>query len=269
MLTKFFLHLTKFPNFKKRFWKGAYNFLAKAYPVDNWRFMNYGYAPTNDPKFANLSATDELDRYAIQMYHKAIFDGDWLKGKVILEVGCGRGGGSEYLHRTFQSSKMTGLDIAEKAIDFCKTTYQSEGLDYVAGSADDLPFAENQFDAVVNVESSHTYPDVKQFLMEVARVLKPKGRLLFVDFRKKIDMPVLHRLVQESAMTILHQENITRSVVNALRLDNDYKNERINTMVNPIIRPFFKQFAGMEDSTIFKNFESGKHEYWAFMLEKE
>ena len=51
------------------------------------------------------------------------------------------------------------------------------------GNAESLPFADESFDAVINVEASHGYPDFPRFLAEVARVLRPGGHFLYADFR--------------------------------------------------------------------------------------
>ena len=51
------------------------------------------------------------------------------------------------------------------------------------GDADNLPFADQSFDAVINIEASHCYPRLSHFLADVARVLRPGGHFLYVDAR--------------------------------------------------------------------------------------
>ena len=50
--------------------------------------------------------------------------------------------------------------------------------------AEKLPFDDESFDAIINVESSHCYPHIDSFLSEVRRVLAPGGCFGIVDFRK-------------------------------------------------------------------------------------
>jgi ubiquinone/menaquinone biosynthesis C-methylase UbiE len=57
-------------------------------------------------------------------------------------------------------------------------------LDFVQGDAQNLPFPDESFDAVVNVEASHQYPDFPGFLAEVTRVLRPGGHFLYTDSRR-------------------------------------------------------------------------------------
>jgi ubiquinone/menaquinone biosynthesis C-methylase UbiE len=45
----------------------------------------------------------------------------------------------------------------------------------VQGDAQNLPFPDQSFDAVINVEASHIYPEFERFVGEVARVLPPEG----------------------------------------------------------------------------------------------
>ena len=54
--------------------------------------------------------------------------------------------------------------------------------------SEDLPFPDDSFDAVINIESSHTYPNFSRFLAEVARVLRPGGHFLYTDVRNTPDI---------------------------------------------------------------------------------
>ncbi|QDU31359.1 Phthiotriol/phenolphthiotriol dimycocerosates methyltransferase [Anatilimnocola aggregata] len=56
-----------------------------------------------------------------------------------------------------------------------------EGLSFVVGDAENLPFEDDTFDAVVNVESSHCYRSDPAFLAQVRRVLRTGGHVLFAD----------------------------------------------------------------------------------------
>jgi ubiquinone/menaquinone biosynthesis C-methylase UbiE len=85
--------------------------------------------------------------------------------------------------RTFRPERYTGLDLNGAGIRFCQQRHQIEGLIFVQGDAENLPFEPNTLDAVVNVEASHCYPDFPRFLAEVARVLKAGGHFLYADFR--------------------------------------------------------------------------------------
>ena len=140
---------------------------------DDWLFFNYGYE--EDPPMAlPLAASDEPHRFFIQLYHRTATQVD-LSGKRVLEVSCGHGGGASYLTRTLHPASYTGLDLNPAGIEFCRKRHNLPGLDFVHGDAENLPFADQSFDAVVNVEASHLYPHFPRFLAEVARMLAPEG----------------------------------------------------------------------------------------------
>ncbi|MEB3981080.1 class I SAM-dependent methyltransferase [Mycobacterium sp. 663a-19] len=157
--------------------------LATRHGGDHLLFLCWGYE--EDPPMAlPLTESDEPDRYAIQLYHRTATQVD-LTGKRVLEVSCGHGGGASYLLRTLGPASYTGLDLNRAGVDFCRERYNLPGLDFVYGSAENLPFADQSFDAVINVEASSFYPSLPRFLTEVARVLRPGGHFLYTDVRSR------------------------------------------------------------------------------------
>jgi SAM-dependent methyltransferase len=147
-------------------------------------FLNFGYE--EDPPMAlPLAASDEANRFCIQLYHRTATQVD-LSGKRVLEVGCGHGGGASYLMRTLRPASYTGLDLNPAGIDFCRKRHNLAGLDFVRGDAENLPFDDQSFDAVINIESSHCYPHFSRFLAEVARVLRAGGHFLYADLRPRV-----------------------------------------------------------------------------------
>src|SRR5262249_30134282 len=130
-------------------------------------FLNYGYAPTDDNvEHLDLPPEAEEDRFSIQLYHH-VASAVPLRGLDVLWVGCGRGGGSAWVFERHQPATMTGLDLSESSIAYCTQRYGRPGLSFVTGDAEQLPFPDASFDAVLNIESSHCYPDVTRFLAEV------------------------------------------------------------------------------------------------------
>ena len=106
----------------------------------------------------------------------------------MLECSCGHGGGASYLVRTQHPASYTGLDLNPAGIEFAKNRHHLPNLDFVEGNAQALPFADESFDALVNVEASHLYPDFPKFLSEVTRVLRPGGHFLYTDFRPRSEV---------------------------------------------------------------------------------
>src|SRR5215218_2706765 len=77
--------------------KYGYRFLSRLLIADDVLFLNYGYE--EDPPMAlPLAASDETDRFCIQLYHRTATQAD-LRGKQVLEVSCGHGGAASYVMR--------------------------------------------------------------------------------------------------------------------------------------------------------------------------
>ena len=155
---------------------------------DDLVFLNWGYE--EDPPMAlPLAASDEPNRFPIQLYHRMATQAD-LTGKRVLEVSCGHGGGASYLMRTLRPASYTGLDLNAAGIDFCRNRHHLPDLDFVHGDAENLPFPDQSFDAVINVEVRRTStPSFPRFLAEVARVLRPGGHFLYADSRRATMSP--------------------------------------------------------------------------------
>ncbi len=149
---------------------------------DDVVFFNFGYEE-DPPMVLPLAPSDEINRYCIQLYHVTASQAD-LAGKKVLEISCGAGGGASYIMRNLGPASYTGLDLNPANIERCRERHQLPCLDFVPGDAMHLPFPDESFDAVVNVEASHQYPDFSAFLVEVARVLRRGGHFLYADSRR-------------------------------------------------------------------------------------
>ncbi len=99
----------------------------------------------------------------------------------VLDVGCGTGPVIELLHERYPDKHYTGLDLTPAMIEVA----QAKGLSnsrFVVGDAENLPFGDSAFDAVLCSNSFHHYPHPERFFSEVARVLRPGGRLILRDY---------------------------------------------------------------------------------------
>lgn len=231
-------------------------------------FMNYGYVNLNPgAEKVVLRDVDEVDRYCIQLYHY-VASAIELKGLDVLEVGCGRGGGASYIMRYLQPKSMTGVDISEKAIAFCNRHHSFEGISFFQGDAEYLPFDENTFDVIVNVESSLCYGSMERFLREVFRVLRPNGYFLFTDFRSKDKIDILRKQLINSSLEVLKEERITPNVLNALECDNTRRQRLIYQKVPRLMWKYFQHFAGIRGTKTYEAFRMGDTDYRSFILRK-
>ena len=228
--------------------------------------MNYGYAPL-DPQTEKLvlDDADESDRYCIQLYQHVASAVD-LHGLTVLEVGSGRGGGSCYIKRYLKPKTMVGVDFSENAVAFSNKNHSVEGLSFVTGDAESLPFEHNSFDVVVNVESSHCYGSMDTFLMQVKRVLQPGGYFLYADLRGKDSVDILHEQLRRSGMRLIKETNIAANVVKALYLDSERRMRLIRESKHKLLSRLLQQFAGVEGSKVHEGFRAGRLMYLSFVL---
>ncbi len=215
-------------------YKFFYPYLTRRLRSDDVLFLNYGYE--EDPPMAvPLSASDEDDRYFIQLYHRTATQVD-LSGKRVLEVGCGHGGGASYLMRTLHPASYTGLDLNPTGIAFCQKRHNVAGLEFVKGDAEDLPFPDQSFDAVINIESSHLYHQFPRFLDEVARVLRPGGHFLYADFRFADTVAGWEAQLANAPMSLLSHQTINEQVVRGMEKNSQWWIRAVDGLVPAFLR---------------------------------
>ncbi len=74
-----------------------------------------------------------------------------------------------------------GLDVSDEMVRQAREASKDfENILYVWGSAQRIPWEENFFDKVLSVESFYYYPDQDRALMELFRVMSPRGKLFIL-----------------------------------------------------------------------------------------
>ncbi|MFZ2052919.1 MAG: class I SAM-dependent methyltransferase [Candidatus Aminicenantales bacterium] len=263
--------IESFLPFKARngFNRALYQYLARrAGENEDLLFWNFGFAdPDSNGKSLFLNDSDEKHRYCIQLYDHVAGAVD-LKGQDVLEVGCGCGGGSSFIMKRHLPRSYSAVDQAEEAIEFCNRRYSVPRLSFSCGKAEALPFEKEIFDIVINVESSHCYGSLDQFLKEVLRVLRLDGYFLFADFRHKDDMDELRGRLESAGFQFLKEENITLHVLQAMELDHERKMRLLNRKAPRLLFNSLKYWWGTKDSKRYELFSSGKEIYFSCVLQK-
>lgn len=116
---------------------------------------------------------DEYDKSSIGV--GAYTDSELLfsivKGKNILEVGCGRG---DMINRLNESSFRTAIDPSERAIQFALQR-DLGAVDFRVGFAEKLDFKDDTFDVVYSLEVIEHVKEYKNMVKEMTRVTKTGG----------------------------------------------------------------------------------------------
>ena len=253
-----------FKKFMSKYW---YPYLTRRWDAEDVVLLNYGYEE-DPPMGLPLAASDEPLRYCIQLYHRTATQAD-LGGKKVLEVSCGHGGGASYLMRTLDPASYTGLDINPDGIAFCHKRHQLPGLDFVHGDAENLPFDEQSFDAVINVEASHGYPHFPRFLAEVARVLRPGGHFLYVDFRGREEFSEWEQAMADAPMRMVSERIINAEVLRGLDKNSPRYLDLVGRHLPVFLRPFGRLFAAVPGSPIYRELERGGFSYRMYCFTKD
>ena len=107
-----------------------------------------------------------------------------LKHFVILDIGCGGGRTASKLAAVATEGKVYGVDYSAASVAVATKTNQewikSGRVEIRQGSVSQLPFAADNFDLVVAVETHFWWPDLPGDFRETLRVLKPGGELAVI-----------------------------------------------------------------------------------------
>jgi SAM-dependent methyltransferase len=247
--------------------KYGYRLLSRLLSRDDVLFLNYGYE--EDPPMAlPLATSDEPDRYPIQLYHRTATQVE-LAGKEVLEVSCGHGGGASYLMRTLQPTSYTGLDLNTVGIAFCRKRHDLRGLDFVEGNAEGLPFPDQSFDAVLNVEAAINYQSVPRFFAEVERVLRPGGHFLYADIRYADEIAAWETELANIPMTLISGHVINAEVMRGLER-NRFLDQLTRRLPNiAFVRGIANDYAGGPGSLIYRRLANGEASYRLFCFAKD
>jgi SAM-dependent methyltransferase len=237
---------------------------------DDVVFLDYAYEE-DPPMDLPLEASDEPNRAHINLYHRTATQAD-VSGKRVLEVSCGRGGGASYLVRTLRPASYTGLDLNSSGIAFCQKRHTLPGLDFVQGSAEDLPFDDDSFDAVLNVEASHLYHQFPRFLAEVARVLRPGGSFLYTDVLPRGRIREWEAALADAPMRMISQRVINEEVMRGIETSQ----QDTLALLGPVSRrvpSFLRGLAcranDLRVTTFYQSLGSGENSYRMYCFSKD
>ena len=107
----------------------------------------------------------------------------------VLEIGIGSGLNLPFYSPNVQ--RVIGLDPSAKLLAMARRAERSERVELLEASAEQIPLENATVDTVVMTWSLCSIPDPAQALREIRRVLRPGGRLLFVEHGRAPDPNVV------------------------------------------------------------------------------
>lgn len=116
----------------------------------------------------NENTIEHLHRYAVALH--------LCRDKDVLDVASGEGYGSGLIAGVART--ILGVDISGEAVSRAKAKYRMASLDFIEGSASDLPLESSVMDVVVSFETIEHHEDHAEMMAEIKRVLRPGGVLI-------------------------------------------------------------------------------------------
>jgi len=107
----------------------------------------------------------------------------------LLDLAAGTGDLTIYFRKLFgDNNKITLADPNTEMLDYAKTRLEKKSIiknvEFVTCYAEKLPFKDNFFDNIAIGFGFRNFTDRPKALMEIKRVLRQNGRLIFIDFSK-------------------------------------------------------------------------------------
>ncbi len=140
-----------------------------------------------------------------RLYEARLFErlGGRTDGETVLEIGCGRGVGTEIIFERFGAKKVHAFDLDPEMVKLARrrlSAYREDQLTLSVGDATAIEADEASFDTVFDFGIIHHVPDWQRAVAEVARVLRPGGRFFFEEVTKQaLDRAVYRRLFAHPA----------------------------------------------------------------------
>ena len=145
---------------------------------------------------------DELDHFYLDVWGEHVHHGLWASGSEscetavrqlvdlvaaeaeidsdshVCDVGAGYGAAARQMAVDY-GARVTALTLSRSQHDYARTHFPpNEKLTYILGDWLNNPFSDEQFDAVIAIESASHMCDLRRFVREASRVLKPGGRFV-------------------------------------------------------------------------------------------
>lgn len=108
-----------------------------------------------------------------------------MAGKRVLDLGCGAGGVTLHIARTYHPLGITGFDVEAPVIFHARQAADRAGLagvSFIQAPPGRLPFVDGRFDVVFSKDALVHVPDKRALFREIFRVLSPGGTFAASDW---------------------------------------------------------------------------------------
>jgi len=160
------------------------------YFTQNFHFQTGGYLTEDSARLYDMQVEVLFTGAANAMRRQALVPlADYMKHKDqrvlrLLDVACGTGRFLRFVKKTYPRLTLTGLDLSQSYLDeAAKHLKKYTGVKTLQANAEQMPIADGSQDVVTSIFLFHELPpEIRKIIAgEIARVLKPGGRFIFVD----------------------------------------------------------------------------------------
>jgi ubiquinone/menaquinone biosynthesis C-methylase UbiE len=169
-----------------------------SYYLQNFHFQSGGWMTLDSAQRYDIQVevlfngtANAIRRQALLPLHEHFAGRDQRRLR-LLDVGCGTGRFLDFVKQVWPRLPTMGIDLSEAYLAEAKRHLWRRGwLDLVVANGEAVPAASDSLDAVTNVFMMHELPPRvrRTVFRELARVLKPGGRLVVVDSLQTGDEP--------------------------------------------------------------------------------
>jgi SAM-dependent methyltransferase len=140
----------------------------------------------------------DLDAYHFEKLHHLLrlVDFDAWRGKDVLDVGCGAG--VEVVRFARGRARVTGVDIAQSAVDLARAnlTQQHLAASLAVADGEALPFVDRSFDLIYAHGVVQYTSDDRRLVAECHRALKPGGLAIFQMYNRRSWLHLLSKVMK-------------------------------------------------------------------------
>lgn len=166
--------------------------------------------------FEKFLANSKLDYLFHKFFaiNKLLNEIDQPESMNILEIGCGVGITTGFIHKKFLYTHITAIDYDEFQLEKAKNRIANKNVHFLQGDATSLTFSDNTFDTCFAILVFHHIPEFPRTLQEIHRVLKKEAKFYIMDVPAKTLNP-LHRWITFGQVGLFTKNEFIRALKHA------------------------------------------------------